>query len=363
MLSDPERRATYDRYGHEGLRSGGFEPHFQGFGVLRRHLRRVLRRRRPLRWAAQRPDAGRRRRGGGRGLARRRGARPLRDRGLRRGRALRALPRQRRRARHADRDLRALRRRGSAPVGAPDRVRADGAHRRLRRVRGRRSRGQGAVHGVPGPRACRQAESRWTSRCRPASPTGSASASRGAATTASAAVRPATSTCSSRSCEDERFLRDGNDLVTVVDVPAPLAALGTRVTVPTLEGEEELEIPAGTQPRDVFELRGHGMPSLRRTLGGTGGRAGDLRVVVNVVIPRHLNAEQRDLLERLADSIGPENLAGPAEEHGVFAKLRRAFGAGSDPARDPGPPRGRGDRPCGAARARALRRGGGRPRR
>ena len=120
-------------------------------------------------------------------------------------------------------------------------------------------------------------------------------------------------------------MRDGNDLVTVVDVPAPLAALGTRVTVPTLEGDEELEIPAGTQPRDVFELRGHGMPSLRRTLGGTGGRQGDLRVVVNVVIPRHLNAEQRDLLERLAESIGPENLAPPDEEHGVFAKLKRAL--------------------------------------
>src|SRR5204863_1074390 len=48
--------------------------------------------------------------------------------------------------------------------------------------------------------------------------------------------------------EDERFLRDGNDLVTAVDVAAPAAALGTTVSVPTLDGEEQVEVPAGTQP-------------------------------------------------------------------------------------------------------------------
>ena len=117
--------------------------------------------------------------------------------------------------------------------------------------------------------------------------------------------------------EDARFLRDGDDLVTAVDVAAPLASLGTTVSVPTIDGDVELEIPAGTQPHETLMLRGKGMPSLR------GRRHGDIRVVVNVVIPRKLSHEQRDLVQQLADSLGPENLT---EDAGVFAKLKRAFG-------------------------------------
>ena len=97
--------------------------------------------------------------------------------------------------------------------------------------------------------------------------------------------------------EDPRFVRDGDDLVTVVDVAAPLAALGTTVEVPTIDGATELEIPAGTQPHETLTIRGQGMPALR------GRRHGDLRVVVNVVIPRQLKREQRELLEQLAESL------------------------------------------------------------
>jgi molecular chaperone DnaJ len=118
--------------------------------------------------------------------------------------------------------------------------------------------------------------------------------------------------------EDKRFVRDGDDLVTVVDVPAPLAALGTTVEVPTLDGAFPLEVPAGTQPHETLVLRGKGMPALRR------GRRGDLRVVVNVVIPRRLSGEQRDLLERLADTLEEDNLR---SDEGVLSKLKRAFGA------------------------------------
>jgi molecular chaperone DnaJ len=117
--------------------------------------------------------------------------------------------------------------------------------------------------------------------------------------------------------EDPRFIRDGDDLVTAVDVPAPLAALGTTVEVPTVEGPVELEIPPGTQPHETLVLRGRGMPALR------GNRTGNLRVVVNVVIPRHLKREQRELLEQLADSMTEHNLR---TEEGVFGKLKRAFG-------------------------------------
>jgi molecular chaperone DnaJ len=116
--------------------------------------------------------------------------------------------------------------------------------------------------------------------------------------------------------EDERFLRDAEDLVTVVDVTAPLAALGTTIEVPTLDGPVPVDVPAGTQPGETILLRGRGMPRLGR------GRTGDLRVVVNVAIPRRLTAEQRDLLERLADTLTDENVR---SEEGMFAKLKRAL--------------------------------------
>ncbi|MDE3131541.1 MAG: molecular chaperone DnaJ, partial [Acidobacteriota bacterium] len=116
--------------------------------------------------------------------------------------------------------------------------------------------------------------------------------------------------------EDARFVRDGDDLVTAVDISAPQAALGTTVEVPTVDGPEQLEIPAGTQPSETLVLRGRGMPSLR------GRREGDLRVVVNVVTPRNLSAQQRELLERFSASLTDENLH---SDEGVFAKLRRAF--------------------------------------
>ena len=118
--------------------------------------------------------------------------------------------------------------------------------------------------------------------------------------------------------EDERFMRDGDDLITAVDVPAPLAALGTELQVPTLDGSTSLRLSPGTQPGEVLTLRGEGMPSLRR------GRHGDLRVVVNVVVPRRLSDEQRELLERLNSTLGSENLR---SDESLVAKLRRVLGS------------------------------------
>lgn len=116
----------------------------------------------------------------------------------------------------------------------------------------------------------------------------------------------------------EALARDGDDLVTVLDVPGPVAALGARLPVPALGGEHEVAVPAGTQPGEVLTLEGEGMPQLRRP-----GRRGDLRVVVNVVTPRRLSGEQRELAQRLADSLTPENLGEP---EGMGARLRRLFG-------------------------------------
>ncbi len=119
--------------------------------------------------------------------------------------------------------------------------------------------------------------------------------------------------------EDPRFIRDGDDLVTAIDVSAPLAALGTTVRVPTLDGEVELEIPPGSQPHETIVVRGAGLPPLR----GRSRRPGDLRVVVNVVIPRNLSRDQRQLYEQLSGTMSDHNLG---TEEGVFGKLKRAFG-------------------------------------
>ena len=115
----------------------------------------------------------------------------------------------------------------------------------------------------------------------------------------------------------DQFIRDEHDLVTVLDVPAPLASLGAKLEVPTLEGPEDVHIRPGTQPGETIELRGRGMPILRRP-----GRRGDLRVVVNVVIPRKLNEQQRGLLEQLAASMTDSNLK---SDESVFQKLKRTL--------------------------------------
>src|SRR5690242_20534193 len=79
---------------------------------------------------------------------------------------------------------------------------------------------------------------------------------------------------------DERFERDGDDVVSVVDLPFTQAALGTQMTVPTLDGDEQVDLPAGTQPGDVIVLRGKGVGRLR------GRGRGDHRIHVNVLVPR-----------------------------------------------------------------------------
>jgi molecular chaperone DnaJ len=116
--------------------------------------------------------------------------------------------------------------------------------------------------------------------------------------------------------EDERFVREGNDLVTVVNLSASQAALGTTVAVPTLVGEEDIEIPAGTQPGTIVTLKARGMPTLGRA------RRGDQRVVLNVVVPRNLTDEQRELLDRLEGTLTDDNLH---EHESVLTRLRRAF--------------------------------------
>src|SRR5215475_1697084 len=94
--------------------------------------------------------------------------------------------------------------------------------------------------------------------------------------------------------EDSSYARDGNDLHCMVTIGLPQAALGTEVTVPTFEGEQTLKIPAGTQSGQTIPIRNKGVPMLR------GRGRGDLIVHVEVQIPKKLSQRQRELLEELA---------------------------------------------------------------
>jgi len=96
---------------------------------------------------------------------------------------------------------------------------------------------------------------------------------------------------------NELFERDGDDLLHVLIIGYPQAALGAEVTVPTLEGPTTVKIHPGTQPGEVIRLRGKGMPRLR------GYGKGDLLVRVGVEVPEKLNSRQRELLEELAKEL------------------------------------------------------------
>lgn len=101
--------------------------------------------------------------------------------------------------------------------------------------------------------------------------------------------------------EHEVFERDGENLYCEVPISFPTAALGGEVEVPTLEGKAQLKVPAGTQGATVFKLRGKGVPTLNST------QRGDLLVRVLVEVPTRLNGDQRRKLEELADLMGDDN--------------------------------------------------------
>lgn len=96
------------------------------------------------------------------------------------------------------------------------------------------------------------------------------------------------------------FKRRNTDILLDLDINVAQAALGAEVTVPTVDGEEILRIPPGTQPGKVLRLRDKGVPHLR------GSGRGDQLVVINIAIPKSLTADQRSLFENLATSLGSE---------------------------------------------------------
>jgi len=117
--------------------------------------------------------------------------------------------------------------------------------------------------------------------------------------------------------EDPALMRDGEDLIHRMKVSFVDAALGAEVDVPTLDGPKRVRVEPGTQPGATLTLRGDGMPRLRRR-----GR-GDLKVLVDVMIPTRLTAEQRDLLERFETTSGEETYNGGGGS--FFDRLRAVF--------------------------------------
>ncbi len=113
------------------------------------------------------------------------------------------------------------------------------------------------------------------------------------------------------------FKRRGNDILLNLDINVAQAALGAEIKVPTVDGEETLRIPAGTQPGQIFTLRGRGVPYLRKN-----GR-GDQLVIVNVEVPKKLTREQRELFEKLAATLGS---SAKPKEKGFLEWLNEALG-------------------------------------
>jgi molecular chaperone DnaJ len=119
-----------------------------------------------------------------------------------------------------------------------------------------------------------------------------------------------------RVAPDERFVREGDDIFSTVNLTVTQAALGAEVTIPTLQGDVTLEFEPGAQPGEIRVLRGRGMPVLQ------GFGRGDHRVLVNVVVPRRLTDEQRRLLEEFERRSTDDNYR---ESEGFFDKLKSVF--------------------------------------
>ncbi len=114
----------------------------------------------------------------------------------------------------------------------------------------------------------------------------------------------------------EIFSRKGDDLYCEKEISMVKAALGGTIKIQTLDGEEKIKIPGGTQPGDVFRIKGKGMRSLE------GHRRGDLYVKIKVIIPRNLSKEEKELLKNFAFLRG-EDL--DIEENSIFQKTKKFF--------------------------------------
>lgn len=123
--------------------------------------------------------------------------------------------------------------------------------------------------------------------------------------------------------EHEFFLRRDNDILLEIPINIVQATLGDRIIIPTVDGDVELTIPAGTQNGKIFRLRGRGFPRLRSD-GNSSGR-GDQLVHVRVEIPTKLSDEQRAIFEQLGEAMGSEIQPQPNDSKGFMSRVRDFF--------------------------------------
>ncbi len=119
------------------------------------------------------------------------------------------------------------------------------------------------------------------------------------------------------------YHREGDDLFCELSIPFHTLAIGGEVKVPTLDGREQLHIPAGTQPGTRFKLRGKGMPSV------AGRGHGDLHVISRVSVPKKLTREQKRLIDDLARTMPDESGdsdGSEAAEKPFFERVKDIFG-------------------------------------
>jgi len=118
--------------------------------------------------------------------------------------------------------------------------------------------------------------------------------------------------------EHRYFRRRDQDILLNININVAQAALGDEIAVPTLNGEKELTIPAGTQTGAIFQLQGEGIPRLR------GSGRGDEIVIVNVEIPETLDEQQKELFAELGETLGNE--IKPQEEQSFLRRLKVVLG-------------------------------------
>jgi molecular chaperone DnaJ len=319
VLSDPEKRSTYDRFGHAGLGGGaGYDP-FNGFGGTDPFTSIF--------------DAffGQAARGGQRGSGPRQGGDLRVDLRLSFEEAVFGVEKD-----MEYRRMEACGRcsaRGAEPGTDPVRCARCGG---LGEIRTRtpffnmvtvttcdQCRGEGTVIAIPCKDCKGEGRTRKTVQRRVTIPAGVDSSVRvrltGEGDFGARGGTPGDLYVHLDIAEHDYFVRDGFDVMLELPINVAQAALGDQVAVPTVDGEETLKLPPGTQDGATFKLRGKGVPILR------GNGRGDQVVVVRVKIPAHITDRQRELFEQLAETFGSETL-GDRQDGGFFSKI---FGRGA----------------------------------
>lgn len=317
VLSDPERRATYDRYGHDGLNSGGFRSRAQGFGSIDDLFSAFF---------------------GGSFGGGTRGPSPGADIGvgveIELADVLEGISREIEfeavaRCEHCNGN-------GAepgTPITSCDHCQGTGELRTVantafgQMVRATpcdRCHGDGRIAESPCAECSGLGRRHVHKRHRIDIPAGIESGQRiriqGAGHAGESGAPPGDLYVEVNVREPENIHRDGQDLISVVQVDATAAMVGERIEVETLDGDQEIELAAGTQPGAETRLKGKGLPSLGRS-----GRRGDHRFVFKVVIPTGLTDEQKRLATELDETLTDSN-RDDHEGSGLFSRMRRAFG-------------------------------------